>query len=76
MLSKNIKAEDSANSNENHNSSCNIGLFLDDDSDYSNGHLGGFEGRLLEVGKYVHLKFLVVHLVEGVIIFLMKPLFR
>ena len=54
---KNIKSRDSANSNENHNSSCNIGLFLDDDSDYSNGHLGGFEGRLLEVGKYVHLKF-------------------
>jgi hypothetical protein len=54
---QNIKSRDSGNSNPNHNSSCSIELLLDDDADLSNGHLGNYEGRVLEVGKYVHLRF-------------------
>ena len=54
---ENIKSRDSGNSNTNHNSSCSIELLLDDDDDLSNGNLGNYEGRVLEVGKYVHLRF-------------------
>jgi len=54
---QNIKSRNSADSNQNHNSTCSIELLLDDDDDLSNGNLGNYEGRVLEVGKYVHLRF-------------------
>jgi len=54
---ENIKSRNSGNSNPNHNSTCSIELLLDDDDDLSNGNLGNYEGRVLEVGKYVHLRF-------------------
>ena len=30
-------------------------LYLDDDGDLNNGHLGGISGNVLEVGQYVHI---------------------